>query len=474
MRREDFFRVGGFDAVNTPIRHSDVDLSFKIRAAGLRCVYTPYATLYHAGHVSIGREEKIPKRDKASIYLLKRWPEFTTRDPFFPDNMRDWLYSDSPIPIRMMARDEPNAAATSPDLLFVSHDLSLSGAPIMLFHAARWCHENGLFVVVLAPKDGPIREKLYDLGVPVLIDPLVASGHPSFAHFARDFDCVLANSLRSKTVAAALQKEAVPVVWWIHEPGSVGEHYLREDAELRAVLPLAELVLAPSERTARIYRPFTDRPVKVLRNAIPDLGRSARKKTHEAQPLRFILLASIEPRKGQDIFAEAVASLPAELRETAEFQLAGRILDPDFWLKVDRIAAPLKKFSVTGALDHADAIEMLRSADVIVCASRDEAMPVVILEALSLGKALITTTVGGTLEMLVDGEDALLVRPEAPDALAAAIRRLLENPALIQQLGEKARETYERQFTLNRFGHDFRALIDEAMAHSAPRRAQVE
>ena len=160
VRREDFFRVGGFDAVNTPIGHSDVDLSFKIREAGLRCVYTPFATLYHAGHVSIGAEEEPAERDKSSIYLLKRWPEFTTHDPYFPDNMRDWLHTDSPTPIRMMARQEPQAVNAAPDLLFVSHDLSLSGAPIMLYHAARWCRENGIFVVVLAPKDGPLREKL--------------------------------------------------------------------------------------------------------------------------------------------------------------------------------------------------------------------------------------------------------------------------------------------------------------------------
>jgi len=74
----------------------------------------------------------------------------------------------------------------------------------------------------------------------------------------------------------------------------------------------------------------------------------------------------------------------------------------------------------------------------------------------------------------VDGDDALLVRPETPEALAAAIRRLLEHPELIAQLGEKARETYEKQFTLERFGRDFRAFIDEAMALSSPRQARRE
>ncbi len=472
VRREDFFQAGGFDAINTPVSHSDVDLCFKIREAGLRCVYTPFATLRHTGHVSIAAEEKTPARDKASIYLLKRWPEFTTHDPYFPDNMRDWLYTDSPAPIRMRAQSRPAGVATRPDLLLVSHDLSLSGAPIMLWHAARCCREQGIFAVVISPNDGPLREKFYELGLPVIIDPLVADGHESFVQFARDFDCVIANSIRSKAVARALHGAGVPVVWWVHEPGSVGEHYLRADADLRATLPLADLVVAPAERTAEIYRTYRTSPVKALHNAIPDLGLAPAPKIGSRR-LRFLLLASIEPRKGQDLFLEAAASLPPDLQEAAEFQIAGRILDPEFWLKVDGIAAAVKHLAILGPLSHQDAIEQMREADVIVSASRDEALPVIILEALSLGRALIATTVGGVADVLTNGRDALLVRPESPAALAAAMRRVLENPAIIAELAQAARASYERQFTLARFGRDFRRLIDDAISLSTGRQEKT-
>jgi glycosyltransferase involved in cell wall biosynthesis len=102
---------------------------------------------------------------------------------------------------------------------------------------------------------------------------------------------------------------------------------------------------------------------------------------------------------------------------------------------------------------------------VIVSASRDEAMPTVtILEAMSLGKALIATVVGGALETLVEGENALLVTPDVPDALAVAIRRLIEDPALAGELGKKARATYQKNFTMERFGEEFRQLIEEAIS----------
>jgi glycosyltransferase involved in cell wall biosynthesis len=77
---------------------------------------------------------------------------------------------------------------------------------------------------------------------------------------------------------------------------------------------------------------------------------------------------------------------------------------------------------------------------------------------------LIATVVGGAREVLIEGENALLVGPEAPDELALAIRRLIENPALAGELGKKARATYEKNFTMERFGEEFRQLIDEAIS----------
>jgi glycosyltransferase involved in cell wall biosynthesis len=426
--------------------------------------------LRQAGHASIGvadaqvETQKRP-RDKASIFLLKRWAGYTTRDPYFTDNMRDWLHVDSPTPLRMWGRNDPGALIkTAADLLFVSHDLSLSGAPMMLFHAAAWCKQHEMFVTVMAPKDGPLREKFEVAGIPVIIDPLVETEHESFAAFARDFDCVVANTIRTSAAVRALKREDVPVVWWLHEPGSVGEHYLREESKLRAAMPMADLLFAPSERTASIYRPYTESPVKCLHNAIPDLGQRTRARADSAQ-LRFLLLASIEPRKGQDVFVKALAQLPRDVRDAAQFEIAGRILDPDFWPTIEPTAKRIKNLIVTGALSHAEALAKASEADVIVSPSRDEAMPTVtILEAMSLGKAIIASNVGGAAETFADGENALLVRPEMPEELAAAIRRLIENPALVGQLGSKARQTYEQGFTIERFGAQFSELIRGAIS----------
>ena len=83
-----FNEVGGWDAHNTPSAHSDIDLSFKIRERGYSCIYTPYAELTHIGHVEIGWDEAEAskvcnsfKKNKADIFMLKRWGHYCERDP---------------------------------------------------------------------------------------------------------------------------------------------------------------------------------------------------------------------------------------------------------------------------------------------------------------------------------------------------------------------------------------------------------
>jgi glycosyltransferase involved in cell wall biosynthesis/cellulose synthase/poly-beta-1,6-N-acetylglucosamine synthase-like glycosyltransferase len=658
MRRQDFFRVGGFDAVNTPIAYSDVDLCFKIREAGLRCVYTPFATLRRAGHLLVGADKKrapLRQPDKAALYLLRRWAGYTTHDPYFPDNMRDW--ADSLAPIRMTAGEQsaldshpellfvspdlsPNGAAmpllqlalscqrngafvvvmapedgplrakyeeagipllidslilsghesfrefaanfdcllantvrseaavraahdvevpaiwwvhesdgnedlllanaelrsaiglaklvlapserigliqqlggnarivsekeSTPDrfgadflqrvaeamapaapvvppirvsedfslrLLFVSHDLSLSGAPMMLVHAARWCRDNGIFVTVLSPRDGPLGEELKAGGVPLVVDPLLAGGRGNLTRFARNFDCAIANTIRSEAAVRETLAANIPTVWWVHEPVSVGGHLIRKNRSLSDVLGVADLMMVPSEQAAADYAPYVRRPVRCLRNAIPDLRIKLedRPDPRSKRPTRILLLGSIEPRKGQDLFLQALSLLPREVVNAAQFQIAGRVLDLHFWKEIKAAATSRPNLYFTGALSHAAALKVLAESDVVISASRDEAMPTItILEAMCMGKALIATSVGGASEVLVNDDNALLTASEAPDRMAAAIRHCVEDRTLRVELGAGAREAFEKDFTMERFGREFRELIDQIVSDQAP------
>ena len=85
-----------------------------------------------------------------------------------------------------------------------------------------------------------------------------------------------------------------------------------------------------------------------------------------------------------------------------------------------------------------DARELMGAADAVVLPSRWEGLPLTALEALASGTPLVATDVRGVRNLVVDGRDALLV-PEDPEALAAALRRVLDDPALAARLADAGR-----------------------------------
>ena len=110
---------------------------------------------------------------------------------------------------------------------------------------------------------------------------------------------------------------------------------------------------------------------------------------------------------------------------------------------------------------------LIRDTDVVVSASWDETGPLILMEALALGKPILSTTVGAVAENLSVEEAGLFFPPGSVPALAAAIERLVREPELIERLGEKSRGAYEKYFTFHRFANGFIELLNEVTDQSS-------
>jgi glycosyltransferase involved in cell wall biosynthesis len=105
----------------------------------------------------------------------------------------------------------------------------------------------------------------------------------------------------------------------------------------------------------------------------------------------------------------------------------------------------------------------LPAFDIWVLPSRFEAFPLALLEALLAESAVVATDVGSVAEVVRDGETGLLVPPEDPAALAAAMRQLLGQEELRRRLGAEGRRLVLERFTADRMARSFRALYDELL-----------
>lgn len=89
-RRSLFEQLGGLDEEHLPVAFNDVDYCLRVREAGWKVIYTPYAELYHHESVSRGKDdspEKMARAKRESDYMRKRWGHIIERDPFYNPNL---------------------------------------------------------------------------------------------------------------------------------------------------------------------------------------------------------------------------------------------------------------------------------------------------------------------------------------------------------------------------------------------------
>jgi glycosyltransferase involved in cell wall biosynthesis len=106
-----------------------------------------------------------------------------------------------------------------------------------------------------------------------------------------------------------------------------------------------------------------------------------------------------------------------------------------------------KHVRFVGGLPHAELVATYQNASLVVNPSLSESFGIAIVEGMACGIPVVGTRVGGMLETIRDGETGFLVEPEQPELLAAAMARVLEDPALARRLSAAARERAVTNFS---------------------------
>ena len=160
------------------------------------------------------------------------------------------------------------------------------------------------------------------------------------------------------------------------------------------------------------------------------------------------LVAGMDPRKGHLVFIRAAAHVCAK-REDVDFHLIGSTRGNDEYH--GRLLDEIEKLHLAdrvrleGAPD--DIGPWLAHLDVYCNTSHTEALSIAMIEAMTLGRPVVATRVGGTPEAVADGETGLLARPDDPADVGEKILRVLEKPAFAQSLGREGARRAESRFS---------------------------
>lgn len=195
-----------------------------------------------------------------------------------------------------------------------------------------------------------------------------------------------------------------------------------------------------------------DGRIRVVHNGIPSPGEPDRPVTDPGELLsRSVgLIARFEEGKQQDVAVRAVARLRGE-GLGVRLHLIG---DGDR-AYLSFVRSEVRRFGVEDQVTFRGyqprPFDLLRDVPVVALPSLSEGLPTTVIEGMAMRKAVVTTPVGGTGELVEDGVNGLLHRPGDVDALAGILKTLFTKPAIQWEgLRDAARATWRERFSVDR------------------------
>jgi glycosyltransferase involved in cell wall biosynthesis len=271
----------------------------------------------------------------------------------------------------------------------------------------------------------------------------------------------------------------VPVVLAHEHTWSYEGARLRKLADRWLVGTGCDAFIAVSERDRERMETVEGIPASRLRfipNGIPALAPAAgveRVRDELAIPDGAPIVGAVGVFRPQKDFESLVRAHAALLERFPDAHLL-IVGDGPEKAAVERLAIDLgvaERVRLPG-LRH-DAVRLAAAFDVAVNSSRFEGSSLAVLEYMALGRPIVAAAVGGTPDLLAQGEAGVLVPTGDPEALGAAIGELLADPAHAGELGERARARQREHYDIDVQAQRIAALYDELLAAANGRRRLV-
>lgn len=238
---------------------------------------------------------------------------------------------------------------------------------------------------------------------------------------------------------AAVVKSLKPVL--ILRGGELVSRSRHSPVRLRALFKNAARVVTPSHYLQKNLEIFAPRPILCIPNSI-DLSRYDYRLRRTPRP-SFIWLRALGRGYEPEVAVMAFSKL-ATTYSDARLMIAGPDKGDGTKAMLGRVINDLGmdgRVSVVGNIPKSDVPAFLARGDVFLNTTTAESFGVSVMEAAACGMCIVTTDVGELSYIWKHESNALLVPPSDPDAMASALRRVLEEPGLAEVLSRNARRT---------------------------------
>ena len=230
-----------------------------------------------------------------------------------------------------------------------------------------------------------------------------------------------------------------------------------------AVFAVSELV---RKQCIEVDKISESRVITVYNGINPDDWLTKPSVLGSQQGQLVVTVGNIRHVKGHDVFIKA-AALVREQFPGVTFAIAGTVLDAEYMAILQNL---IQLNGLSNNFRFIDACRdipaFLATASIFVLPSRSEGFSNAIVEAMAASLPTVVTDVGGNAEAVHNAMSGFVVPPDNPQALAAAILQLLQNPVMARKMGEAGRNLVAQKFTnetmMRGFTNVYRKLLEDS------------
>lgn len=371
--------------------------------------------------------------------------------------------------------------------LFVCHSSELGGAGLAMVEHVDSLLERGIVSHVVIPNKGAIEDLLIEKGISysVLeykfwivpsqatkkyeeINKINMEAATHIVRLASDVDptLVVNNSLVCPWGYPAARALELPLAWIIHEHGDdfIFRHKLKNIKKF--IIESSDIVICCSEtikqnmqeikNSTKIHRVYNSLDEKSINERAEETFHAI---FLSKDSLKLCIVGRVSSSKGQLFAVKAMAQLKKKGLEV-ELALVGPF--DEYYKKSieDEISSSGLKVMFLGL--QANPFPIIKQSDAVLVCSTNEGFGLVTAEAAILNRPVIGSDIGGTAELITDGQTGLLFKPGDVDDLARQIEKIYKNKQTRDDLASKAKEKISQVVNKERNGQQLAELFSEA------------
>ena len=364
------------------------------------------------------------------------------------------------------------------NILLLINDLTGGGAELVVYNLCRNINRSLFSVAVCHTKQRGYRgDALSEQGYDIVGLPGYQTGKVDYFSFLKlcrlikikEIDLVHSHSIDG-LIDSALCRMVYPKVKAIHTFHFGNYPYLKKKylvmEKIFSKVP-NRLVAVGNEQKESIIKTFgipKDRITTVWNGVDGKRKGVVDSDLLKSLPKGKLTLGSLStfiPQKGLDNLLDIALILKQKRNDFMILLVGDGPLRPDLEKKCDELHLKDTVFFLGWVADAPSRI--LPFLDIFVQSSLWEAMSMVILEAMAAGKPIVATEVGENKHVLKHGESGFLSQPGDTHTMAGHIELLLKNAEIRNSMGLKARETFERDFTVDLMARRYEQLYNEIL-----------